>query len=137
MPIMRSPVMASATIARYRGSKMCSGRNTLGKRTTFGSGNSGRRSDMVLVDRFRFLIHVIHEHVLTEGVGCGELRLALADLGDAPDKTDEVVIARQHERVDHDATFPAGGDLGAGLGHDEGIEAESVLVDAAVGLRQG
>ena len=37
---------ASATISRYRGSKMCSGRNTLGKRTTFGSGNSGSRSDI-------------------------------------------------------------------------------------------
>ena len=31
--------------SRYRGSKMCSGRNTLGKRTTFGSGKR-RRSDM-------------------------------------------------------------------------------------------
>src|ERR1700704_5050779 len=120
MPIMRSPVMASATISRYRGSKMWSGRNTLGKRTTFGNGNNGRRSDMVLVDRFRFLIHVIHEHVLAERVGRGEVRLALADLGDAPDKADEVVIAGQHEGVDHDATFPAGRDLGAGFGHDEG-----------------
>ena len=47
MPIMRSPASASATISRYRGSKMCSGRNTFGKSTTFGSGKSGSRSDMV------------------------------------------------------------------------------------------
>jgi len=43
---MRSLSTASATISRYRGSKMCSGRKTLGKRTTFGSGKIGSRSDM-------------------------------------------------------------------------------------------
>jgi hypothetical protein len=31
-------------MALYRGSKMCSGRKTFGKRTTLGSGKRGRRS---------------------------------------------------------------------------------------------
>src|SRR6266487_3107203 len=46
MPIIRSLAMASATISRYRGSKMWSGRNTFGKSTTFGSGNNGSKSDI-------------------------------------------------------------------------------------------
>ena len=47
MPISRSLASASATISRYRASKMCSGRNTFGKRTTFGSGKiGGGRSNM-------------------------------------------------------------------------------------------
>src|SRR5687767_4728630 len=41
MPMMRSPASASATIARYRRSKMCSGMKTFGKRTALGSGKMG------------------------------------------------------------------------------------------------
>src|SRR3954464_2197171 len=85
IPMMRSPFSASATISRYRGSKMCSGRNTLGKSTTFGSGKSGSRSDMFdSMNRLRLLVHVVHEHVLAKRVRRGEIRLALADRGDAP-----------------------------------------------------
>src|SRR5262249_21076947 len=62
--------------------------------------------------------------------------LPLADIRHAPDEADEIVIARQHKRVDHDAALAARGDLGAGLGDDERVEAERVLVNAAVGLRQ-
>src|SRR5882672_6495077 len=102
MPIMRSPLIASAIICRYRGSKMCSGRKTLGKRTTFGSGNSGNRSDMgsgqvrstksevraryrhapyfelctsYLVNGLRLLVHVVHQDVLPERVRCREVCL--------------------------------------------------------------
>src|SRR5437868_3634503 len=102
----RSVESASATISRYRGSKMCSGRNTFGKRTTFGSGKRGSRS-IRLVDRLGLLVHVIHQHVLAERVGRGEVRLALADVRDAPHEADEIVVARQHEGVDHDAALPA------------------------------
>src|SRR5882724_7346965 len=48
MPSIRSAASASVIISRYRGSKMCRARKTLGKRTTLGSGKSGRKSDMVL-----------------------------------------------------------------------------------------
>ena len=41
MPMMRSPASASATIARYRASKMCSGMNTFGNSTALGSGKIG------------------------------------------------------------------------------------------------
>src|SRR5687767_6606979 len=42
--MLRWEPSASVTILRYRGSKTCSGRLMCGKRTTFGSGNSGSRS---------------------------------------------------------------------------------------------
>src|SRR5579863_9270345 len=100
---------------------MCRGRNTLGKRTTFGSGKIGSSSDMgttsyfvllvlrTLMNRLRLLVHVVHQDVLAEGVRRREVRLALTDIGDAPDEADEIVVAREHERVDHDAALPAGG----------------------------
>src|SRR5262245_22993190 len=88
MPIIRSLDRASATISRYLGSKMCSGRKTFGNRTTLGSGKIGKRSDMlqvpgarwqvhpapfVSVNCLRLLIHVVHEDVLTERVRRGEV----------------------------------------------------------------
>src|SRR5687768_748547 len=42
--MLRWDSRASVAIFRYRGSKTCSGRLMCGKRTTFGSGNSGSRS---------------------------------------------------------------------------------------------
>src|SRR5688572_2184497 len=41
MPMMRSPFSASATIARYRGSKMCSGRETSGNNIVTSRGKMG------------------------------------------------------------------------------------------------
>src|SRR5215211_1664124 len=100
---------------------MCSGRKTFGNRTTLGSGKSGRKSDMkkpcksevrsqksevrsqTSVNRLRLLVHVIHQHVLAKRVGRREIRLALANVGDTPDEAHQVVIARQHEGIDHDA----------------------------------
>src|SRR5262245_50293703 len=98
----RSLASASAVIARYRGSKMCSGRNTFGKRTTLGSGNRGTRSDTASVNRLRLLVHVVHQDVLAEGVRRGEVRLALADLRHTPHEAHQIVVASKHERVDHD-----------------------------------
>ena len=50
---------------------------------------------------------------------------------------DQAVIACQHERVDDDAGFAALGDFLKSLRHDERVEAEGVLVNAAVFERQG
>ena len=47
--MMRSPARASASIFRYRGSKMCRGRNTDGKRTTLGSGKIGIVDGSIMV----------------------------------------------------------------------------------------
>src|SRR5262245_44150173 len=102
MPISRSSASASATISRYRGSKMCRGRKTFGKSTIFGSGKSGRRSD-TSVNRFGLLVQVVHQHVLPERVRRREVGLPLADLRHAPDKAHEIVVAGEHEGVDHDA----------------------------------
>ena len=62
-----------------------------------------------------------------------EVRLAVADLGDLAHEADEIVVAREHERVDQDAGLAARGDLGERLRHDERIEPEGVAVDPAVG----
>ena len=92
--------------------------------------------DRTLVNGLRLLVHVVHQDVLAERVRRREVRLALADVGDAAHEAHEVVVARQHERVDHDAALAARGHLGARFGDDERVEAEGVLVDAAVGLRE-
>src|SRR6478752_6875575 len=101
MPMMRSPASASATISRYRGSKMWSGRKTFGNRTTFGSGKIGIASGSMLgarsVNGPRLLVHVVHQHILPERVRGREIRLAMADLRDLADEADEIRIARQHE----------------------------------------
>src|SRR5688572_984986 len=111
---------------------MCSGRKTFGKSTTFGSGNTGivtgsmstgdcRRQNALQssMDRSGFLIHVVHEDVAAERARGCEVRLAVADLGDLPDEADEIVVAREHERIDQDPGLAAGGDLGKRLRHDE------------------
>src|SRR5258708_24767769 len=151
MPSIRSAASVSVTISRYRGSKMCRARKTLGKRTTLGNGKSGRKSDMVrgagcevlgavlgagsrvmvvgcwllgaevqepgphsapitlppaphpaprtqhsapvsLMNRFRLLVHVVHQHILPERVGRREVRLALADVGHAAHEAHQVVV---------------------------------------------
>ena len=81
-------------------------------------------------------VHVVHQHIAPERARRGEVGLAVADLGDLADEADEIRIAREHERVDQDTPLAARRDLGEGLGHDEGIEAERVAIDAAVGARQ-
>src|SRR5689334_19757314 len=106
--MIRSPFSASSTIFRYRGSKMCSGRKTFGKSTTFGSGKIGIVGGSMSgsVDRAGLLVHVIHQHVSAQRAGRREVRLAVADLGDLAHEADEVVVAREHERVDQDPRLP-------------------------------
>src|SRR5687767_15556648 len=110
MPISRSPSRASATISRYLGSKMWSGRNTLGNITTFGSGKIGIVGGSIAavqcersVDRPALVVHIVHQHILAERPWRREIRLAVTDLRHAPHEGHKVVVTRQHERVDHDA----------------------------------
>ncbi len=49
------------------------------------------------------------------------------------DELHEGEVAGEHEGVDHDVGALAAADLFEGLGDDEGVEAEGVFVDAAVG----
>src|SRR6187551_2055719 len=125
---------------------MCSGRNTFGNSTTFGSGKSGmvggsidrsrrRGRSSSLVNSPGLLVHVVHQHVLAERPRRREIRLAVANLGDLADEADEVMIACEHERVDEDTGLAARSHFRKRLGNDERIEAERVAIDAAVGTR--
>src|SRR3990167_9483273 len=122
---------------------MWSGRKTLGKSTALGSGKMGISGGSMWcsgpgsVHRPRLLRHVVHQHVPSQRARRGEVLLAVADLGDAADEADEVVVAREHERVDEAARLAALGHLGERLRHYERVEAERVAVDVAVGLREG
>src|SRR3954470_2897525 len=85
----------------------------------------------------RLLVHVVHEHVAPEGPRRGEVRLAVADFGHLAYEADEIVVARQHERIDQDSRLAAGRHFRKRLGDDERIEAERVAVDAAVRPGEG
>src|SRR5438445_5829369 len=85
-----------------------------------------------LVDLFGFAGHVVHEEILAEGVGSGEVGFAAAHFGDFLDEVDERIIAGEHEGVDHDAGALALVYFFEGLADDEGIEAKGIFVDAAV-----
>src|SRR5688572_4839781 len=105
MPISRSPSSASATMARYLGSKMCSGSCVAGKSTTLGSGKRGISDGSMsvptiaygpspmdhglLVNRPRLLVHIVHQHVLSQRVWRREVGLAAADFGDSADEGDQ------------------------------------------------
>src|SRR5207247_7165155 len=52
------------------------------------------------VNGLHLLLHIIHQEVLPQGVGCREVSLASANFSDFLDKTDKVVIASQHKGVD-------------------------------------
>src|SRR5258708_5046302 len=84
------------------------------------------------VDLLGFAGHVVHEEILAEGVGGGEIGFAAAHCCDFLDEVDQGIIAGEHESVDHDSGALALVDFFEGLADDKGIEAESVLVDTAV-----
>src|SRR5438477_12789921 len=84
------------------------------------------------VNTASFLRHVIHEQILAECIRRSEVSLPTADFGHLLHEMDQAVIACQHERVDDDAGFAALGDFLERLRDDERIEAESVLIDAAI-----
>src|SRR5204863_5052423 len=88
------------------------------------------------MNRLRFLVHVVHQDVLAERIRGRKIRLAFADLGDTADEAYEIVVAGQHESVDHDPAFPARRHFRARFGDDERVEAEGVLVNAAIRLSQ-
>ena len=68
--------------------------------------------------------------------GC-EVSFTSAHGADLLDELHEGEVAGQHEGVDHDVGALAAGDFFEGFGDDERVEAEGVLVDAAVGESEG
>ena len=101
-----------------------------------GCGRSGeeRREErgVWLVDLFGFAGHVVHEEILAESVGSGEVGFAAAHFGDFLHEVDERIIAGEHEGVDHDAGALALVDLFESLADDERIQSEGIFVDTAV-----
>ncbi len=92
-----------------------------------------------LMDLLGLPRHVVHEEILAEGVGRGEVGFASAHFGDFLDEVDQGIVAGEHESVDHDARALALIYFLERLADDKGVEAEGVFVDAAVfqGERRG
>ena len=53
-----------------------------------------------LVDLAGFAGHVVHEEILAEGVGSGEVGFAVAHFGNFLDEVDEGTVAAEHRRLD-------------------------------------
>src|SRR3989442_5553133 len=85
-----------------------------------------------LVDVPDFLLHVVHQQILAESVGRGEIGFAAAELRPLLDEVHQAVVRGEHEGVDQNAVATAARDFVEGFGNHERIEPESVLVDPAV-----
>ena len=83
--------------------------------------------------RFHAAGHEVHEQVVTEILWGGEVGFAAAHGANLLDELHEGEVAGQHEGIDHDVGALAAGYLFEGLGDDERVETEGVLVDATVG----
>ncbi len=81
--------------------------------------------------------HEVHEEVVAEIGGAGEVGFAAAHGAHLLDELHEGEVLGEHEGVDHDVGSFAAGDFFEGFGDDEGVEAEGVFVDAAVGEGEG
>ncbi len=84
------------------------------------------------MDLAGFAGNVIHQQVLAESVGSCEVGLAPAHLRDFLNELHQAVIARQHERVNHDSRALALVDFLERLADNEGVQAERVFVDSSV-----
>ena len=89
------------------------------------------------MDSFHSAGHEVHQEIVTEILWSGEVGFATAHRADLLDELHEREVAGEHEGVDHDVGAFAAGDFFEGLGDDEWVEAEGVLVDAAIGEGEG
>ncbi len=92
---------------------------------------------VLLVDLLGLPGHVIHEEILAERIGRGEVSFAPAHLRDFLDEVNERIVAGEHKSVDHDAGALTLVHFFESLPDDEGVKSESVFVDAAVFEREG
>ena len=70
---------------------------------------------------------VVHEQILAEGVGRGEVGLAAAEFGDFLDEVDQAVIAGEHESIDENPGAFALRNFFQSLGDDQRIQAKAFL----------
>src|ERR1700730_10293460 len=90
-----------------------------------------------LMDVARLFPDVIHQQVLAQRVRRGEIGFAAAELGNFLHEVDQAVVAGEHKSIDQDSGTFAFGDFFQGLRDHQRIEAEGVLVNAAVFEREG
>src|SRR5260370_7880888 len=74
------------------------------------------------VDLLGFAGHVVHEEILAEGVGGGEIGFAAAHCCDFLDEVHEGIVAGEHEGVDHHAGALGLLDFFHRLAHDKVTE---------------
>ena len=74
---------------------------------------------------------------MAEGVGRGEVGFAAAHFRDLLHELHQTIVGGEHEGVDQNSRALALGDFLQRLTHHQRIEAEGVLVDAAVFEGQG
>ena len=86
----------------------------------------------LLVDVLAAARHEVHEEVVAEGLRGGEVGLASAHGGHFLDELDQLEIVGEHKSVDHNAGSLAAAYFFQRFLDDDGVEAKSVLVDAAV-----
>src|SRR5437867_3327847 len=72
----------------------------------------------------------IDEHELGEVVGIRKVSFAIRHRGHLFDELDEIIVAREHERINHDAGFAASLDFAERRFHHPGIAAHRVFVES-------
>src|ERR1700677_4860038 len=89
-----------------------------------------------LVNVAGLLADIIHQQILAEGIGSGEIGLAAAKFGNFLDEVHQAVVAGEHESVDQNPGSLALRDFLERLRDYQRIQAEGVLVNAPVFQRQ-
>ena len=84
----------------------------------------------------RLARHVIHQQILAERVGSGEVGFAAAHLRNLLHELHQAVIGSQHEGIDQDAGAFALRDFFERLADHQRIETEGILVDPAIFERE-
>src|SRR5581483_2934504 len=79
------------------------------RETSFGLSRRWYASE--LVDLFRAAGHEVHEQIVAESLGRGEVGLAAAHGGDLLHELDELEVVGEHEGVDHDVGTLAAANL--------------------------
>jgi hypothetical protein len=77
----------------------------------------------------------IYQYKLRQVCGIGEVSLAIGHGAHLFYEVDEVIVAGEHECIDHYAGFATGLYFLESLGHNEGIAAHRVLIKAAIAGR--
>src|SRR5688500_3125851 len=87
------------------------------------------RGGLELSDASRPPAQKIYEHKLRQIAGVGKVSLAVGHGSHLLDEVDQIIIARQHESVNHYTGFAAGLYLFEGLRHHQRVAAHRVYIE--------